>query len=235
MNLQRLLSILAVTLLGSLTITGCGDDTVDPNPGGQKAELLVVHAVAGGPAVDIFVEDELYNANRVFKDVVDYKEVPAGAVDVEVRTTGTTNALLNASVTLASGKQYTLFVVQDATGDLRAVLFRDDLTAPATGKAHLRPANMVNDAVNGLRIGVPFSQQPLSKDLAYADKSESFNAYDAKEQTIKVIDGNSEGDGTGLVPTPIVEETVTLSDKGIYTVAIVGTLPTAEILLIQHN
>ncbi len=234
MSTLRFPLLLVTLLLVGFVWSGCADDTVEP-PAQESARLLVVHAAVNGGAVDIEVDGEKYDENRVFKDVIAYKDVNAGAVNVTIKTTGTETVLFDEKITVATDKIYTLFIAQDVGGDVRVVLYRDDLTAPDAGKAHLRAANLVNNSANGLRIGIPFTQQPLTLNLAYAQVAESFNAYDAQERTIKIVDAALSGGMNGGVPVVLTEVTETLADKGLYTVAVVGTIENTEVVLIKHN
>jgi hypothetical protein len=58
---------------------------------------------------------------------------------------GTSTTVINADVPFTTGKNYSLFAV-DSVSKLSTVLIEDDLTAPASGKAHVRFVHLSPDA-----------------------------------------------------------------------------------------
>jgi hypothetical protein len=55
----------------------------------------------------------------------------------KVNVAGTTTTVINADLTIDENKNYSVFAV-DSVSKISAVVVADDLTAPASGKAHVR-------------------------------------------------------------------------------------------------
>lgn len=129
-----------------------------------NAQVRVVHAVANGPAVDVYLDG---GSTPVLRDVPffaasEYLSVPAGAHSFRVTQAGQSATLIGpVNVTLEPGKAYTVVArgnAQDLTTPLGADLVFDDLSSPAPGTAkvrvfHLSPgAPPVSLVLNGLAV-----------------------------------------------------------------------------------
>ena len=126
---------LALALLASLAVTGCGDD--DPTASTPTAQLRVVHASPDAPNVDVLVDGAVALANVPFPAASPYLAVPAGTRNLQVRAAGTAMTVIDADAELAEGSAYTVL----ATGrvaNIAPLVLVDDLTAPAAGNARLR-------------------------------------------------------------------------------------------------
>lgn len=66
-----------------------------------------------------------------------YNEVNSGPTNIKVSPTGTTNYVIDATVNLDINKPYSVFAI-DSVSKIYAAVVSDDLTAPASGKAHVR-------------------------------------------------------------------------------------------------
>ncbi len=136
-------SILMLT--AALAVTGCGDDDDNPMAPAAQARVMAVHASPDAPAVDLLVDNVIAGTNLAFPNNTGYLGLSAGAHNVKVNVAGTTTTVINADVTLAAGANYSVFAC-DSVAQISAVVLTDDLTTPATGKAHVRFVHLSPDA-----------------------------------------------------------------------------------------
>jgi hypothetical protein len=126
--LQSLLGIAgSLVLLGSIAA---------PTAAADEAFVRVVHASPDAPNVDVWVDGETVLTDVPFTAVSDYLALPAGTYNVQVTATGSTDAVIDADLSLEAGTSYTVA----ATGllaDIAPIVLTDD-RAPADGQAKLR-------------------------------------------------------------------------------------------------
>lgn len=72
------------------------------------AYARVLHAVADGPAVDVYVDDQKVLTNVAYKTLSDYLPVPSGKRTFKITATGKTDALLTTAATQTKDKFYTV-------------------------------------------------------------------------------------------------------------------------------
>ncbi len=104
-------SVVAVGTGSSVQTLALSDDLSAP-PSGQ-AKVRFVHASPDAPAVDVAVSGgQTLFSNVAYKNASNYATVGAGTVSLEVRPTGSTNAVLTIpNVNLNSGTVYTIYAV----------------------------------------------------------------------------------------------------------------------------
>ena len=103
-----------------------------------QASVLVIHASPDAPGVDLLVDDVKQNASALtYPQNTGYLKVNAGSRNLKVNVAGTTTTVINANVTLEQDKSYSVFAI-DSVKKISAVVVADDLSAPASGKAHVR-------------------------------------------------------------------------------------------------
>ncbi len=68
----------------------------------------VIHAIAGGPSVDIYVDGKKVLSDVKYKTVSDYMAIPTGKHVLKITKSGATDALLSSSLTSAKDKFYTV-------------------------------------------------------------------------------------------------------------------------------
>lgn len=130
----------ALALFTTLSFSACKDD--DPVQG----KVLVVHASPDAPGVDLLVDDTKVNtAALTFPNNTGYLNVDAGERNFKVNAAGTSTSVINADVTIDPNTNYSLFAINRLT-TIEALLVEDDLTAPASGKAHVRFIHLSPDA-----------------------------------------------------------------------------------------
>jgi hypothetical protein len=123
-------------MIGSLLAAGLVIALATPVAAQDEAFVRVVHASPDAPNVDVWVDGETVLTDVPFTAVSDYLTLPAGTYNVQVSATGTTDAVIDADLTLEAGTSYTVA----ATGllaDITATVLVDDRT-PADGQAKLR-------------------------------------------------------------------------------------------------
>jgi hypothetical protein len=137
-NFRRAASLLALLTIVGVSFTACDDDDDStPTPAAQ-AKVLVTHASPDAPGVDLLVDNAKQNsAALTFPNSTGYLALNAGTRNIKVNVAGTSTTVINADIDFVANKNYSLFAV-DSVANLGAVLFEDDLTAPASGKAHVR-------------------------------------------------------------------------------------------------
>jgi hypothetical protein len=123
-----------IALIGALTAltlftNGCGDD--------PKAFLRVVHASPDAPNVDVLVDGKTVLTDVAYGTGSDYLKVKAGSRKIEVRATGTSDDVINVTVTLDKNNYYTAMAT-NFLANISPVLLTDDHTAPPSGQVKAR-------------------------------------------------------------------------------------------------
>lgn len=137
MNRLLRLSSLALALAATFALTGCGDDNDNPVAPVSQASVMVVHASPNAPAVDLLVDNIIQGTGLAYPSNTAYLGVNAGTRNVKVNVTGTTTTVINADLALTAGAHYTVFAA-DSVSKIAPVVLTDDLSMPASGKAHVR-------------------------------------------------------------------------------------------------
>lgn len=135
---RKYLSLFLMLIFGITVFTACSDDenTVTPTPA-SKSRVLVTHASPDAPGVDLLVDNTIAGTNLTFPNNTGYLEVNSGSRNVKVNVTGTSTTAIEANLNLAADKNYSVFAVNNVAM-IEAVVLEDDLTTPASGKAHVR-------------------------------------------------------------------------------------------------
>ena len=129
----------ALLILTIFSLSSCSKDD-------KKAKVMVVHASPDAPGVDILIDNSKVSSDALtFPRNTGYLDVEPGVRNVKVNAAGTSTSVINADVTLAEGKNYSVFAINQLA-NIEAVMVEDDLTNPASGKAHVRFAHLSPDA-----------------------------------------------------------------------------------------
>lgn len=143
LNLSLLSSKVALAVMLSLAVftTGCkkdDDDDETPTPTPTYGKLMAVHASPDAPGVDLLIDNAVQNSSALtYPNNTSYIQVQTGTRNVKINATGTSTTVINASVTIEENKNYTVFAI-DSLASIEPLVLTDDLTAPASGKAHVR-------------------------------------------------------------------------------------------------
>ncbi len=134
-RILRLMSLCAVILcLGTiLLIAGCGG-------GGGGTRFRLVNAVPDESALDVLVDSTTVSSNIAYGTSNGYMSVKSGSHQVAIEPSGTTTALLQQSITFASGSDTTI-VSSNYSSNIANLVLTDDNSAPDSGKFRLRVVN----------------------------------------------------------------------------------------------
>ncbi|MCX2738466.1 DUF4397 domain-containing protein [Pontibacter anaerobius] len=142
------MTLLAV--LPTLFLASCDDDDDDVDLMVDQANVMVVHASPDAPGVDLYVDDtKVNNAALNYPENTGYLEVEAGERNFKVTAAGAGlgSPVIDADVTLEKDMNYTVFAA-DELSNITPIVLVDDLTAPASGQAHVRFVHLSPDAPN---------------------------------------------------------------------------------------
>ncbi len=130
-SFTRFLLLAMNTMVVGATIftAGCGDN--------GHAQVRVVHASPDAPNVDVLVDGKTVLTNVAYEAASNYLTISAGSRKIEVRATGTSQDVINATVNLSRNKYYTVLAV-DKLASISPLLLTDDNTPPASGQITLR-------------------------------------------------------------------------------------------------
>lgn len=210
--MKKFHSILSLILLVSslLVFTSCDkDDDV------TTGNVLVTHASPDAPGVDLLIDNEKVNSSPLtFPNNTGYLDVETGTRNVKVNVAGTSTSVINADIMVDENAYYSIFAV-DSVASITAIAFEDDLTAPASGKAHVRFIHLSPDAP-AVDVAVASSGAVVFGDVVFKEGT-AFTPLDAGTYNLDVrVAGTST---VALVLPPI-----TLSAGKIYTVFAKGFL-----------
>jgi len=125
-----LLTVVALAATAVFT-TSCGDS--------GHASLRVVHASPDAPNVDVVVDGKTVLTNVAYEAASNYLTVDAGSRHIQIRPTGTTTNVIDATVKLTKKNYYTVLAVgKVADSSLSALELTDDHSAPSPGQIKLR-------------------------------------------------------------------------------------------------
>ena len=200
-----------------LAFTACNKDNDENNM--EKSQLMVVHASPNAPNVDVRINNNVALAAVAYPHNSNYTSVNSGSTNIKISPAGTTTYVIDATVNLETNKNYSVFAV-DSVNKIKAAVVSDDLTAPASGKAHVRffhfsaNAPAVDIAVTGgpvLFSNRTFNDQAMNASLA------NFTALNAATYNLEV---RVAGTNTVVLALP----NISLTAGKIYTVFAKGFL-----------
>ena len=181
------LSFLAL-FAATFAFVACKEETtVTPD----KSNVLVVHASPNAPGVDLLVDNVKVNsAALAFPDNTGYLSVNSGARNIKVNVSGSATTVIDATPTLTKDVNYSVFAI-DSVSKISPLVTVDDLTAPASGKAHIRfihlspnaPAVDVSVAGQAAGVGV-FTNRTFNKTITAAQYA--FTPVDAGNYHLEV-------------------------------------------------
>lgn len=126
-------------LLGVLSLavgfTACNKKD-DVTPSGTS-NVMVIHASPNAPAVDVRINNAIALSNVAYPANSSYTAINSGNTNIKISPAGTTTYVIDANVNFEAGKNYSVFAI-DSVSKIKAAVVGDDLTVPASGKAHVR-------------------------------------------------------------------------------------------------
>ncbi len=111
------------------------------------AVVRVMHASPDAPAVDVFVNGNRVLSNVPFFALSDRLSVPAGTYRIQVAPTGagTGSSVIDATLPLEGGKEYTIAAV-NKVANIEPLVLTDNTSALPAGKARVRIIHASPDA-----------------------------------------------------------------------------------------
>jgi len=209
---KNFLALTSATLFISLVmLSSCKKDEEVTK---SYAKVLVTHASPNAPGVDLLVDNSKQNTAALnFPSNTGYLQVEAGTRNIKVNVSGTSTTVINADLALSKDQNYSVFAI-DSVSKISALVLTDDLTAPASGKAHVRFVHLspnapaVDVAVTGGAV--------VFGNKAFKDYT-AFTPLDAGTYNLEV---RVAGTSTVALPLP----GITLQAGKIYTVFAKGFL-----------
>lgn len=209
---KSFLALTSATLFISLVmLSSCKKDEEVTK---SYAKVLVTHASPNAPGVDLLVDNSKQNTAALsFPSNTGYLQVEAGTRNIKVNVSGTSTTVINADLPLSKDQNYSVFAI-DSVSKISALVLTDDLTAPASGKAHVRFVHLspnapaVDVAVTGGAV--------VFGNKAFKDYT-AFTPLDAGTYNLEV---RVAGTSTVALPLP----GITLQAGKIYTVFAKGFL-----------
>lgn len=201
--------IISAIVIASITmLSSCEDEKT-------YADVMVVHASPDAPGVDLLVDDVKKNsAPLAYPDNTGYLSLESGTVNIKVNVAGTSTTVINGDLDLEADKSYSVFAI-NAVANISAMVLEDDLTAPASGKAHVRFVHLSPDSP-AVDIAVAATGAVVFGDIAFKEAT-AFTPLDAGAYNLDVRVA-----GTSTVA--LVLPTITLQAGKIYTVFAKGFL-----------
>jgi hypothetical protein len=121
-----------------------GNAFVDMTP--ATTNVLVTHASPDAPGVDLLVDGIVVNSQALnFPDNTGYLSVNTGTRNFKVNASGTSTTVIDETLTIGADLNYSIFAI-DELSNIRALVLQDDLSAPASGKSHVRFLHLSPDA-----------------------------------------------------------------------------------------
>jgi hypothetical protein len=202
----------AIIASATISFTAC---TKDDDSTMFYTSLSVTHASPNAPDVDIYVDNSKVNVNPLsFSSTTGYlKNLVAGKKNIKVNVAGTTTSVINADITFEGNKSYSLFAI-DSVSKLSTLLTVDDLTTPASGKAHVRFIHLSPDAP---AVDIAVVGGPVVFPNSSFKQASAFTPLGAGTYNLEVRVA-----GTSIVALTLPP--ITLADGKIYTVFAKGFL-----------
>ncbi|HMI00986.1 MAG TPA: DUF4397 domain-containing protein [Pedobacter sp.] len=209
-NISRTFIALATL---SVTLTACSKDDDDITPP-QISGVSVIHASPTTEKLDFYVENvKANNEDFAYTDKIDYLNLYSGTRRLVIAKKGGTTALLTEDFPLEPQKGYSLFVC-DKFETIKFLMIKDDLTAPASGKARVRFVHMSPDAP-ALNLAIAGKDTDLFTDKSFKGYTDFVDIDPAEKVTFNVK--NKDG---GAIAASIAD--VEIKADKIYTVWVKG-------------
>ncbi|MEP0862370.1 MAG: DUF4397 domain-containing protein [Ignavibacterium sp.] len=214
MLIKKMLFVI-LTFITTISLASCSDDenTTSPTPA-EKANVLVVHASPDAPGVDLLVDNTVAGTNLTFPNNTGYLSVNAGTRNVKVNVNGTSTTVIQANLNLVANKNYSVFAVNQVSA-IEPLVFEDDLTTPASGKAHVR---FIHLSPNAPAVNITLTDGTIVFGNVAFKGSVNFTPLNAGTYNLQVRDAAT--NATVVLELP----NITLQAGKIYTVFAKGLL-----------
>ncbi|MES2829142.1 MAG: DUF4397 domain-containing protein [Bacteroidota bacterium] len=186
MKIKAIITALAVTI----TLSSCmKDDDFTPQP---VSGLSIIHAIPGTEKLDFYVDNNKANSSfdLSYTDKIDYLNLFPGKRQFSVTRKGVQTQLKSESHTLDPNSGYSAFI-GGSLESLSLLVLKDDLTAPATGKARIRFVNLSPDAP-ALNLAVAGKETDIFTNKLFKEYS-NFESIDAAEKVTFTLKNKETG------------------------------------------
>jgi len=182
--------------------------------GGGVPRVRVIHALADGPAVDVYASNVKIVSGLVYKADTGYLAALPGTFTVRATAAGSTETAYGpAPVTLAAGTDYTVIVAGTVAGkNVQPLLLTDDKTPPLPGRARVRVVHAAPDAPP---VDLLLNERTAISNLKFGRVTGTYAEYPAGTYQLKVASVG--GENTLLGPLPLA-----LAPGRTYTVLVLG-------------
>ena len=201
--------------------TSCGSSS--------KAQVRLLNAAPLESGLDMLIAGKSVATGVAYGTASAYTSVSSGGPNLQIDPTGTTTALVNQTITVNAGAQYTVLATNSSSSVVASVL-TDNNTTPASGQVEIRvinasaglgPADVyvetpgtsissVSPTVAGLAVGAATSYQALaaaSYEVFFAPAGQKFVSIDSGSLTLSAgqirtvvgLDGQSGGFTSAII------------------------------------
>jgi len=202
------LPVAALAVLAAVSLASCGEDsTSNPLAPAPQAQVMAIHASPDAPAVDLLVDGVVAGSGLAYPNNTGYLNVAAGTRNVKVNVAGTSTTVIDANLPVTGGTSYSVFA-SGPVASIGALVIADDLSAPASGKAHVRFVHLSPDAP---AVDVAVTSGPV----LFANKAfKAYTAFTPVDAGTYDLEVRPAGTATVVLPLP----GITLQAGKIYTV-----------------
>jgi Domain of unknown function (DUF4397) len=200
-----------------------GASTLSVGCGSSSARVRLLNAAPLESSLDMLVANKTVASGVAYGTASSYASVSSGSPNLQIEASGTTNALVNQTITVNSGSDNTVLAT-NSSSSVSAVVLTDNNAAPASGQIEIRVVNAsatlgtadiyilapgtsisgVNPTVSSLAFGSATGYQPLtagSYEVFFAPAGQKFVSIDSGSQsfttgqirTIVGLDGQNGG------------------------------------------
>jgi hypothetical protein len=189
----RALALVGVALVG---FSSCKKDTKTPLPL-QKSKIAVLSVVDNAPGLNLYVDRDKINKDSIKTNLLTpYFEVSPGTNGLFVIKIGSTDTLIKQSYGFRANEASSVFLFNDGA-NVSSLFTKDDLTAPASGKAKIRLVNLLtgtkkvnlfqDDATSALVEGVQSKSAVNFKEVAIHNGSKMTIKYQGENEVLATI------------------------------------------------
>ena len=207
--------VLALTLTASIPVVA--------QDSGQAA-IRIVHAVPGGPAVNVFVDGNQVFTNIAYKQVTSRATLSAGSHSVRVVPVNSQQALIDTTVTLQADTYNTIAAVGQPNS-VQALTMTDSSTLPLPNQARVR---LVHASPNAPAVDVAVKGGPTLFSNVSFPTATDYIVVGAQPYTVDIL---SAGTSNIVLTVP----NVSLNGSTVYSIYAVGLLngqPPLEVLVV---
>lgn len=137
----------------------------------KTSKLRVVHNVAAGPNVDIYVDGAKVLSGVAYGKMSNYLVVPSGGHFIQVTKAGEFTPIISSNTNLLGGQDYTAIAhgsLTKSNAPLSLLVLLDNNSCPAKGKAHIR---FVHAAAEAPKVDLYFNNTLTFSNVSYGSTS----------------------------------------------------------------